>query len=106
MVDFFLQPPYMWQNKGTYGHLGGLTHSAFHAVVTMFILGLFYPGFWAIAVLGLLEFIIHYHMDWFKMWYTKLRGFTPETEPFWVWLGIDQFVHSATYLLIAFLIMV
>lgn len=30
IIDFLLQGQYQWKNKGTYGHPGGLLHSALH----------------------------------------------------------------------------
>jgi hypothetical protein len=104
LLDFVYQPPYQWQNKGTYGHLGGIVHSGQHAVATFLILSFFtsyLTAFWV----SVLEFIVHYHMDWFKMFYNKKKGWGPTTHnQFWVLTGIDQWVHSLTYLGIAALI--
>jgi hypothetical protein len=98
IFDFVYQPPYQWQNKGTYGHLGGIVHSGQHAIATLVLL----PYFTSIGValfLATLEFVIHYHMDWFKMWYNKKKGWGPATHnEFWVLTGIDQWVHALTYL--------
>jgi hypothetical protein len=97
--DFLYQPPYMYQNKGTYGHVGGVYHSMLHSVATMVILLKF--GVDAVLVLYLFvgEFLIHYHMDWFKMWYNKRKGWGPNTHnQFWILLGVDQLVHYLTYI--------
>ena len=102
VFDFLYQPPFMWQNKGTYGHWGGIIHSLLHALGTAWLLC--FTGITAPAVLAIagLEFIIHYHMDWFKMDYNKRKGWGPTThEQFWVLLGVDQLVHSLTYIGIA-----
>lgn len=97
IFDFLYQPPYQWQNKGTYGHLGGLIHSGQHALATFFLTLLFASPLFA-AGLALAEFIIHYHMDWFKMNYNKKKGWTATTHnEFWVLLGFDQLVHTLTY---------
>lgn len=103
VFDFLYQPPYMWQNKGTYGHPGGIIHSMFHAVATFIIL-IFFNVHLA-GVLALAEFVIHYHTDWFKMNYNKKKGWGPNTHnQFWVLLGADQLVHSLTYIAIAALV--
>ena len=100
LLDFVYQPPYQWQNKGTYGHWGGLVHSGQHVLATFFILLFFVNGWTALAVAAG-EFIIHYHMDWFKMNYNKRKGWGPTTHnQFWVLTGFDQYVHSLTYLAI------
>jgi len=101
IADFVYQPPFMYQNKGTYGHVGGLLHAGLHCFVTGLILGIF--SFNLLLILGVifLEFIIHYHMDWFKMWYNAKKGWGASTHnEFWVLLGFDQLIHSLTYLLI------
>lgn len=99
IFDFYYQPPYQWQNKGIYGHWGGLVHSGQHAaasVVILLALGFAVPLTLAVVVS---EFIIHYHMDWFKMNYNKKKGWTATTHnEFWVLLGVDQLVHSLTYI--------
>lgn len=101
-ADFLYQPPYQWQNKGTYGHPGGLLHAGQHALATFFILRFF--GYeWAALGLAALEGAIHYHVDWFKMAYNKKKGWGPQThEQFWWLLGADQLAHSLTYLGIAY----
>lgn len=98
VADFVYQPPYQWQNKGTYGHLGGILHSGQHAALSFLILLIFTTPMIA-AVLAVLEFGIHYHMDWFKMWYNKRKGWGANTHnEFWILLGFDQLVHSLTYI--------
>lgn len=102
IFDFLYQPPYQWQNKGTYGHPGGIAHAGQHLLATAVVLSM-WSGF-TLSVLSIClgEFIIHYHMDWFKMWYNKKKGWACNTHPeFWYLTGIDQYVHALTYLGIA-----
>ncbi len=103
VFDFIYQPPYQWKNKGTYGHWGGIVHAGQHALFTNFILFWVFNVSWPIAFgCTVFEFIIHYHMDWLKMWYNKKKGWGPTTHnEFWVLTGIDQYVHALTYLAIA-----
>lgn len=104
VFDFLYQPPYQWKNKGTYGHWGGLVHSGQHAVATFLIL-VFFTSSWTALGLCLLEFLIHYHMDWFKMNYNRHKGWTATTHnEFWVLMGFDQMVHSLTYVLVIALV--
>lgn len=106
ILDFVFQPPYMYLNKGTYGHLGGIVHAGLHAVVTAAILLSMDLSIAAVLDLALVEYVIHYHMDWFKMWYGKRQKWTPDTEQFWVFLGLDQLVHQLTYMLLALAVIV
>jgi hypothetical protein len=102
VADFLYQPPYQWQNKGTYGHLGGVVHSGQHVLLTAVILLLFHVPILVVASLALLEFLVHYHMDWAKMKFNKYKGWTATTHnEFWILLGVDQLVHALTYIGIA-----
>ncbi len=106
VCDWLYQPPYMWQNKGTWSHLGGILHSGFHAVGTAILLvcfgGMYVPG---IATICFLEFLVHYHIDWAKMNINKRMGWGPLThEQFWILTGFDQFLHQITYIGIVALI--
>jgi hypothetical protein len=104
IIDFPLQKPYQWQNKGTYGHPGGLLHSGLHAGGTLFVLA-FFISFPLAVLLGFLDGIIHYHVDWAKMNLNKKLGYGPTThEEFWTLLGLDQLAHALTYIGIVFLV--
>ena len=100
IVDFFLQKEYQWKNKGTYGHPGGLLHAGLHGVSTMLVLSwLVTPQFF--IVLGLFDAVTHYHIDWAKMRINAKMGWGPNThEQFWWMVGLDQFLHMLTYILI------
>lgn len=92
IVDFLLQWPYQYKNKGTYGHPGGILHAGLHGIPTAMILG---------PVYGLVDVLVHYHVDWAKMKINERKGWRPTThEQFWHLLGFDQFLHTLTYLLL------
>lgn len=99
IIDFPLQGPYQYMNKGTYGHPGGIQHSTWHGGGTILV-------FWLVAgrldyaiVLGAIDGIIHYHIDWAKVNVNKLMKWGPTThEEFWWALGVDQFLHMLTYI--------
>lgn len=102
VFDWFYQPPYQYLNKGTWGHWGGLVHSAQHIPATFLILRFFSPAPTStILWLCLFEFLFHYHVDWAKMNINRLKGWGPLTsEWFWVLTGFDQLSHQLSYLLI------
>ncbi len=100
IVDFLLQKPYQWMNKGTYGHPGGILHSGLHGIATLAILFFFVDPTTAI-VCGLIDSVVHYHVDWAKMNLNTRMGWTATThEEFWFLLGLDQLLHSLTYVFI------
>jgi hypothetical protein len=97
-----VQTPWMFRNKGTYGHPGGVVHSLIHSFATLPLLLFFtWNGLadWQwVPALFIIEYTVHYHMDWFKMYWCAKKGYKPETHPqWWNWLGIDQLVHCLTY---------
>lgn len=98
LLDFCYQPPYQWQNKGTYGHIGGIIHSGQHAVFSWFVL-LYFASFPVALGLAIFEFIAHYHIDWAKMNINKSQGWACNTHnEFWILTGLDQYLHYITYI--------
>lgn len=99
--DFWYQPPYMWQNKGTLGHWGGIAHSGIHAVSTYFILGAFTANYPMALMLAAFEFVSHYLTDYAKMNINRFKGWGPTTHnEFWQLTGFDQLIHQLTYVVI------
>ena len=95
LVDFKWQTDAMVQGKGIYGNPDGINHSFEHALFTVWI------TFWCTfnlpvaLVLGLIDGVIHYHVDWVKMNY-GCRDIT--NKLFWEHLGLDQLAHALTYI--------
>ena len=96
VADFPLQSwAYQYVGKGKYGHLGGILHSGIQATGTLLI-ALAYGMPWWIA---LIDFVVHYHIDWAKVNINNRFKWGPTTHSeFWVLLGFDQLLHQATYL--------
>lgn len=100
-VDFVNQTPEEVASKGIYGDWPGIQHSGKHGIATMLI---FIPfvGLPTAFVLGLIDFVIHYHVDWIKM---RFGNRDIQNSAFWAQLGLDQMAHQLTYLgLIALLL--
>lgn len=103
ICDFLFQSCWMCENKGTYGHKGGLMHAFYHIFGTLIIMMMFMQItgiFFTASVFGLVllaEFIIHYHLDWFKAYTCKRRSITPENPKFWWFFGFDQMLHYLSY---------
>ncbi len=114
VMDFWVQNrfPWMWMNKGRFGHPGGLAHSLTHVLGTLPFLGpltlnlndyrgeYFYWDHLLYFTLGF-EFVVHYLIDYLKMNIGQWGGWKCNTRPyFWDLLGLDQLFHLATYWLI------
>jgi hypothetical protein len=103
VFDFFLQTAYQYKNKGIYGHPGGILHAGLHAFGTSFLFLYVFPGAALAAQILVGEFIVHYHIDWTKEQVVKRLKLTTEDAAFWWALGVDQFLHGATYIVIAWI---
>lgn len=102
ICDFPLQAfPWMYRNKGTYGHPGGLVHAGIHGVATFVVLA-FFVGWMTALTLASLDAFLHYHIDWAKVRIGAKYGLRPDnSEWFWMLLGADQLLHMLTYFVIA-----
>lgn len=100
-VDFVNQTQDEVNNKGTYGGLDGLSHSAKQGLGTIFVMLLVGIDPAVSVVWGAIDMIIHYHIDWVKMRFGN-RDIT--TKAFWSQLGLDQLAHAFTYLVLVWLL--
>jgi hypothetical protein len=99
ILDFPLQLKYMLDEKGSYLAVGGLHHAGLHGLATALVFALF--GFTDIApVMGILDALIHYHIDYLKVYLGKLNSWDPSKKVFWTALGVDQYAHHMTYVLL------
>lgn len=97
-IDFVNQSMEEVNHKGIYGNWVGMKHSVKHGMATTLILLPFLIDSPGIAViLGVADFVTHYHIDWAKMnW-----GNRDINNPlFWNHLGLDQMMHQVVYILI------
>ena len=99
-IDFVNQSNEEVASKGIYGDGPGLAHSVKHGFATlMCILIVTGQQFFGYAmILAVIDFVVHYHVDWIKMNYGNRDIRTPQ---FWNHLGLDQLAHYITYLFIA-----
>lgn len=110
VIDFFLQNrfPYLWQNKHKLLHPGGWLHAGSHgagSLVVFAFLSAMTPGWLGLALaICLWETVAHFFIDFAKMNIGKYFGWRAESSPyFWDLLGIDQFLHQVTYLVMLLL---
>lgn len=101
LADFVFQTPYQFQNKGKYGHPGGILHAAITGACTFVVLIWFLPLPLSV-LLSCLEALVHYHIDYAKVDVTTSCGWKADTHPeYWYALGFDQFLHQFCYVIIA-----
>lgn len=104
-IDFVDQTNEEVEHKGIYLDWIGLRHSLKQGLGTAICLLLVFGfEFWPFCViLGVFDFLAHYHIDWSKINLNKRLGYTIDMPQFWALLGLDQLAHQLTYIGIAYL---
>jgi hypothetical protein len=100
-VDFVDQNDEEVKHKGIYGDFIGMGHSIKHGAATMLVFLIVDPFHVSVLLLGLIDAVAHYHIDWIKM---KFGNRDVKTRAFWAQLGLDQLAHYMTYLFLVWLI--
>ncbi|HEY0562769.1 MAG TPA: DUF3307 domain-containing protein [Methylophilus sp.] len=102
VCDFPLQTsPWMYRNKGIYLHMGGIAHALVHGIGTWLVL-VWFIGQQALLY-ALIDFLLHYHIDWAKLNINKHFDLRADNSNwFWILLGFDQLAHHITYFLIVY----
>ena len=103
ICDGPLQTLAMVEAKGHYGRPPGLLHSFIHAIGTMLVLAGFGFSAFLALLLGVLDFAVHYHVDFAKENVVRRAGWKPSHAYFWWALSADQMAHQLTYLLITYI---
>lgn len=101
-VDFVNQSMDEVQNKGIYGRWLGIRHSLKHGVGTWLVMFMMGAGAVMAFWLAVIDFVLHYHIDWAKMnWGNR----DIQNPLFWNHLGLDQMAHHLVYLLLVYLML-
>lgn len=100
LIDYVNQSELEIATKGKYMAVPGVYHSIKHGLATSAILvavHFVYPGLTLgfAVLLGVLDFIVHYHIDWLK---TNFGNRNMQSKAFWVDHGLDQLAHHLTYI--------
>lgn len=105
IIDFLNQSNKEIVGKKIYGNLSGIGHSLKHGLGTticaLFVLDFELYNIIFAFILGNVDFILHYHIDWYKSNYGESD---PSKKQFWNWLGFDQMLHQITYIFLALMI--
>ena len=106
-ADFVLQTYMQTIKKGVWLDPIGISHTTDHiycSLIALLIFSFFYPlGALPIISIVLIEGLIHYIVDFSKVKY----GSKDNTKPiFWTQFGLDQLAHQATYLWMAWYLLI
>ena len=107
VIDGLLQTKFQYENKGEYGHLGGILHAFLHGIGTI----LCFNGLdtETLVTLALVDIVIHYHIDYFKTNIVTFNGWSSKEtshnvpiliiydNAYFVMIVLDQCLHMLTY---------
>lgn len=103
IVDFPWQTQEEVENKGIYGNVAGIIHSLKHGFGTAIVFFITGPHVTDAWILGLIDSVLHYHIDWVKM---RFGCRDISQKAFWNQLGLDQLAHYLTYALLIWMVWV
>ena len=104
IADYYTQYSWMIKDKSTYGAWGGIAHAGWHGILTFFVLEIFGLPFILSFLFGILDSLLHYHIDYVKSNFWKSKNLGPSDQMYWAVHGTDQFLHIMTYVLIILLV--
>jgi hypothetical protein len=79
-------------------------HGTQHGIGTLLVLTAFVQSFELAFVLGVLDWILHWHIDYCKTQYLTRRAISIDSRHFWWIQAVDQILHYLTYFLIVLLV--
>ena len=100
-ADFYLQTPKMLSGRGEYLHVGRAQHAAVHVVGSVAVFLIFGAPLSFILIIGALEWIVHFNIDFAKASYSDKKQLQPDQAAFWRAAGLDQCLHNLTYIAMA-----
>ncbi len=103
ICDGPLQTLQMVRDKSVYLKPLGIIHAAIHCAASFIILEVAGVPLVDVLQLVLLEFVLHYHIDFIKEKIVKHFDWYHADGPFWWALIADQTLHHMTYVLLVWL---
>jgi len=103
LADYFMQTKSMLTGREVYWHLGRAQHAGSHALLSGVALLIVGTPMWLLVALVVAEFVVHFHIDWWKAQDTAKKQLTPADAAFWRGYGMDQALHQFTYLAMAWI---
>ena len=73
-------------------------HAGVHVIGSVVVLGLFGSPLPFILLLAVMEWIVHFHIDFAKARYSEVKNLNPQQARFWQAMGADQTLHQLTYI--------
>ncbi len=106
VADYLLQTRWMIAGKGSLRLPGGYAHAGIHALCSMLVLAVFGTPMPVLLAVPAAEFAVHYLLDYAKAHYGRDVQAASRPKLFWALHGLDQLLHQATYLAMAWVVAV
>lgn len=97
IADYLLQPAWILAGKGDFRLPGGYAHAGAHAVFSLIVLVALQTPLWLAAAICVIEFVIHYVLDYAKVSYSVGVDIDRQPSRYWALHGVDQLAHQFTY---------
>lgn len=97
-ADYFLQTPRMLAGRAVYLHVGRAQHAAVHAIGSALAFAIVGTPETFILAICIVEWVVHFHIDWGKARHSEVTHHTPQDAGFWRAAGFDQALHQLTYI--------
>ncbi len=101
-ADWFFQSSEMAAKKGS-SWLWLSAHCGIHIFLSAPLL-LFFTSVGTTVLLLILEFVLHFLIDWTKSRPILSRLYPMPTHNFWVLIGLDQLAHQLFYVAVTFIV--
>ena len=96
VADLLVQTLRPATDKTVYVGKGAHWHAFDHGFLTLLVLLAFVD--WKLAIaLAVVDYFIHWHIDYFKSTFCRRINITREDVAYWQWQTLDQIAHYLTY---------
>ena len=96
IADLALQPLIKGGDKLDLSSHKGYRHALDHAALTLLVTSWFTTP-QAAVMLAMLDFALHFWIDYFKSRYVRPRNLTMDDHHFWIVQAVDQMAHYTCY---------
>jgi hypothetical protein len=100
IADLYLQALYIKPSqKWNYLDPKSHRHALHHAVLTAWVFLLCWSWWWLAAVMLVVDYVTHWHIDWGKTRLARLWGWTEHSNAraYWMLQTLDQITHFVVY---------
>ena len=103
LADLVLQSRLTTGDKSNLKSPKGYIHAADHSLLT-FVVCIFFTGILNAILIALLDFVLHFLIDYIKTRSVRRFNVQVNTSTFWIVQGIDQIAHYSCYFLYVLLL--